>query len=70
MVEFYPSLEEARRVMAAIRDAGHGGLGRLANFQTIYRNNVGDEIAVTMSGAILHDDEGAPAGTIGIARII
>jgi PAS domain S-box-containing protein len=68
VVEFYPSLEEARRVMAAIRDHQSGGPDRLANFQTIYRNKAGNDIPVMMSAAILHDEDGAPAGTIGIAR--
>ncbi len=70
VVEFYSSLEEAKRVMAAIRDPRDGGPGRLGNFRTTYRNKQGDDIPVVMSGAILHDEDGAPAGTIRIGRTV
>lgn len=70
VVEFYSGLDEAQRVMAAIREAGNGGPGRLANFSTAYRNKAGDDVPVTMSGAALHDGDGAPVGTIGIARLV
>ncbi len=70
VVELYSSLEEAQRVMAAIRDPRNGGPGRLGNFHTVYRNRAGDDVPVVMSGATLHDEDGAPAGTIGIARAV
>jgi PAS domain S-box-containing protein len=70
VVEFYSSPEEARRVMTAMRGPRNGGSGRLGNFQTIYRNEAGDDVPVIMSGAILHDEDGDMAGTIGIARVV
>ncbi len=70
VVELYSSLEEAQRVMAAIRDPRNGGPGRLGNFRTIYRNKQGDDIPVVMSAAILRDEDGTPAGTIGIGRTV
>ncbi len=70
VVELYSSLDEARRVMAAIRDPRNGGSGRLGNFQTTYRNKHGEDVRVVMSGAILRADDGTPSGTIGIGRTV
>jgi PAS domain S-box-containing protein len=70
VVDLYANVEEARRVMAAIRDPKNGGPGRLGSFQTTYRQKHGDEFQVMMSAAILLDDDGTPAGTIGIGRTI
>ena len=36
----YPSLEEARRVMKAMRDSGDAG--RVSNFETVFRDKAGD----------------------------
>jgi PAS domain S-box-containing protein len=68
VVELYASLEEAQRVMAAIRDPEHGGAGRLGDFPVDYRSKDGKDVPVVMSGAMLRDEEGTPIGTIGIAR--
>ena len=70
VVDLYSSLEEARRVMAAIRDPHNGAPGRLGSFQTTYRDKRGDDVPVTMSGAILRAEDGTPTGTIGIARTL
>lgn len=70
VVELYPSLEEAQRVMAALRDPKNGGPGRLGNFRTTYRSRHGENIQVMMSGAILRAEDGTPAGTIGIGRTV
>ena len=62
----YPSLEEARRVMKAMRESGDGG--RIAGFETEFRNKTGDLIPVMVSGALIHDDDGSEVGSIGFAR--
>jgi PAS domain S-box-containing protein len=64
----YSSLEEARRVMKAMRESGDGG--RIAMFETMFRNKAGELIPVTITGSIIHDDEGKEAGSIGFARDI
>ncbi len=56
--------------MDAIRGPGNGGPDRLGKFQATYRNKRGDDVPVVVSGAVLHDEDGAPAGTIGIARTV
>ncbi|MDB5107724.1 MAG: hypothetical protein JWM69_665 [Candidatus Binatus sp.] len=64
----YVSLEEARRVMKAMRDSGGGG--RVASFETMFRDKSGEVIPVMISGSILHDDQGKEVGSIGFARDI
>lgn len=64
----YPSLEEARRVMKAMRDSTDQG--RIASFETIFRNKAGQLIPVVVSGSLIHDDDGKEAGSIGFARDI
>lgn len=68
VTRIYPSLEEARRVMEAMRDSGDAG--RIANFETVFRNKDGDLIPVAISGSLIFDDEGKLTGSIGFARDI
>jgi PAS domain S-box-containing protein len=63
----YTSIDEARRVMKAMRD---GDGGRIAGFETEFRNKSGDLIPVMISGALIHDDDGNEIGSIGFARDI
>src|SRR5260221_7243509 len=63
----YPSLEEARRVMKAMRA---GDNIRISSFETIFRNKAGEIIPVMISGSLIHDDEGKEIGSIGFARDI
>src|SRR5260370_35389828 len=63
----YPSLEEARRVMKAMRD---GDNVRISSFETILRDKAGELIPVMISGSLIHDDEGKEIGSIGFARDI
>jgi PAS domain S-box-containing protein len=63
----YPSLEEARRVMKAMRDSG---VGRVSSFETLLRNKDSELIPVMISGSLIHDDEGKEVGSIGFARDI
>ncbi len=64
----YSSLEEARRVMRALRESPDAG--RIAGFETEFRNTAGELIPVMISGALIHDAEGREAGSIGFARDI
>src|SRR6266404_6357136 len=59
----YPSLEEARRVMKAMRQSSDKG--RIASFETIFRNKAGELIPVVVSGSLIYDDDGKEAGSIG-----
>jgi len=64
----YPDLEEARRIMKAMRAPDHGGEGVVETFQTILVSKEGDHIPVAITGTILYDDAGAEEGTIGFAK--
>jgi PAS domain S-box-containing protein len=66
--KLYPSLDEARRVMAAMRSSEHGGLGTTAGFRTSFLSKTGEQIPVAISGTILHDERGREDGTIGFAK--
>ncbi len=66
----YPSIEEARRVMTAMRGPEHGGPGRVVNFPTTFVAKDGHELEVAISGVILYDDDEKEVGTIGFAKDI
>jgi len=66
--DIYPSIEEARRVMKAMRDSGDAG--RVSNFETVFRDKNGALIPVMISGSIIYDDESKEIGSIGFARDI
>ncbi len=68
VVELYPSLEEARRVMRAMRGSDHGPKDRAINLPTRFMTKDKQEIPVTISGLILYDDQGEEQGTIGFSR--
>ena len=66
----YPSLEEARRVMAAMRAVDGSGKGRLSNFETTFKTRKGETIPVAISASIIYDDNGGEIGSIGFAKDI
>jgi PAS domain S-box-containing protein len=68
VVELYPSLDEARRVMTAMRSPEHGGPGRVVNFPTTFVAKDGHELDVAISGVILYDERDKEQGTIGFAK--
>jgi len=68
VVRFYPDLDEARRVMNAMRSPGYGGPGRVSTFQTTFLSKSGRTIPVAISGCILRDEKGEEDGTIGFAK--
>jgi PAS domain S-box-containing protein len=64
VARLYPSLAEAKRVKAAMREGG----GRVVNFPTTYLTKSQEEFPVAISGVILRDAEGREQGTIGFAK--
>ena len=64
----YKSIEEARRVMTAMRSEEHGGKGIVETFQTCFNSKSGKEIPVAISGTIIYDEDGTENGTIGYAK--
>ena len=62
--KLYPSLEEAKRVMAAMRSPEHGGPASVETFRTTFLSKSGEEIPVAISGAILRDEHGGEDGTV------
>src|SRR3990167_5707790 len=55
VLEIYPSREEARRVMAAMRGAAGEGKGRVRNFETLFKTKKGEKIPVAISASITYD---------------
>jgi PAS domain S-box-containing protein len=70
VTEVYPSREEARRVMAAMRAEDGDGRGRVSNFETIFKTKKGEKIPVAISASIIYDDQGQEGGSIGFAKDI
>src|SRR5262249_54293316 len=64
----YPDLDEARRVMAAMRSTESGGVGVVDNFETTFLSKAGERIPVAISGTITRDEGGQEDGTIGFAK--
>ena len=64
----YPDVEEAKRVMRAMRGPDHGGVGIVETFQTTLLSREGQHIPVAMSATITYDESGEPDGTIGYAK--
>lgn len=70
VLEIYPSIEEAKRVMAAMRAADTAGKGRLCNFETVFKTKKGETIPVAISASIIYDEHGHEIGSIGFAKDI
>ena len=64
----YASLDDARRVMKAMRESADKG--KIASFETDFRNKNGELIPVMITGSLIHDDDGNEIGSIGFARDI
>ena len=64
----YASLDEAKRVMRAMRSPEHGGRGIVETFQTTFLSKRREHIPVAISGTILYDEKGEEDGTIGFAK--
>lgn len=70
VLEIYPSIDEARRVMGAMRADEGDGKGRVRNFETIFKTKKGEQIPVMISASIIYDDQGQEIGSIGFAKDI
>jgi len=68
VTRIYLSLEEARKVMQALRESTDGG--RISSFETILRDKDNQEIPVAISGSLIYDEQSAEIGSIGFARDI
>jgi PAS domain S-box-containing protein len=68
VTRIYPSVNEAQRVMRAMRDSTDAG--RISSFETVFRNKDGEDIPVMISGSIIRDENGVEIGSIGFARDI
>ena len=66
--QLYPSLGEAKRVMAAMRGPEHSKPGIVETFRTTFLAKSGEHIPVAISGTLLYDDAGEEDGTIGFAK--
>jgi PAS domain S-box-containing protein len=64
----YPSADEAKRVMSAMRSPDHGGEGIVESFRTIFIAKDGGEIPVAISGGIIRAEDGGEDGTVGYAK--
>jgi PAS domain S-box-containing protein len=70
VLEIYPTLEEARKVMAAMRANSGNGKGRVRNFETVFKTKKGERIPVAISASITYDEQGNEIGSIGFAKDI
>ena len=67
-VRLYPSIEEARRVLEAMRSEEVGEKGKVKNFETALVAKSGERIPVSFSGSIIYDENEAEIGSIGFHR--
>lgn len=70
VMEVYPTREEARKVMAAIRLGEGGNRGKVCNFETIFKTKKGEQIPVAISASVIFDERGLEIGSIGFAKDI
>lgn len=70
VARLYPSMQEAHRVMAAMRNDDFGGPGKVKNFETTLVTRWGEQMPVAISGSILIDENGLEIGSIGFAKDI
>jgi len=60
----YAHEEQARRIMKAMRD----GRGYVESMEVISVSKSGEEIPISLSAAILYDEDGLENGTVGISK--
>ena len=65
---FYPSEDDARAVMRAMRDPSTDSPGKVRNFQTTFVTRSGERLNVAISGSLIHDEHGNEIGSIGFAK--
>jgi len=64
----YPTIDEARKVMAAMRSGEVGESGKVKNFETVLVSKSGERIPVAISGSIIYDEQGVEIGSIGFLK--
>ena len=64
--KLYPA-GRAKKIEEALYGHGHGGPGKLADYETTILNKDGEEIPVWLSASIIYDDEEA-VGAVGFFR--
>jgi PAS domain S-box-containing protein len=64
----YPDIDEAKKVMTAMRDPARDGHGFVETFETTFLAKDGEQIPVAISGTISYDEAGEEDGTIGFAK--
>lgn len=70
VMEIYPTREEARKVMAAIRRGEGGNKEKVCNLETIFKTKKGEQIPVAISASVIFDERGLEIGSIGFAKDI
>jgi PAS domain S-box len=68
VLAIYPTLDEARRVMTALRAGAGEGPGRIRSFETTFKTKKGELIPVAISASIIYDDNSQEIGSIGFAK--
>jgi PAS domain S-box-containing protein len=68
VTRLYPSIDEARRVMAAMRSSKDSG--RISSFESVFRSKNDELIPVAISASLIYDDDNQEIGSIGFARDI
>lgn len=64
----YPSLEEARRVMEAMRSEESGEKGKVKNFEIALVCKNGEHIPASISGSLIYDSRGYEVGSVGFIK--
>ena len=64
----YPGLEEARRVMNAMRSGEEGEKGKVKNFETTLVCKNGEHIPAAISGSLIYDAGGYEIGSVGFLK--
>ena len=64
----YPSLEEARKILAAMRRGEIGETSQVKNFETLLVAKNGEQIPAAISGSIIYDEAGNEIGSIGFLK--
>ena len=68
VTRLYPDLDEARKVMDAMRRGHDAPPGQVKNVETIFVTKSGTRIPVSISGSIIRGETGEEIGSIGFAK--
>jgi PAS domain S-box-containing protein len=66
VVHLYPA-GRGKKIEQSLYGRGHGGPGKLADYETAILNKDGEEIPVWLSASVIYDD-GEPVGVVGFFR--